>query len=79
VPTSPANRDYQPGFATALMLKDLRLAVSAAAAAGTDAALGRHAEAIYADFASRGAGLDFSAVIQGIRERSQASAPGADS
>jgi 3-hydroxyisobutyrate dehydrogenase len=74
VASSPANRDYTPGFATSLMLKDLRLAVSAASLTGTDTALGRHAEAIYAQFAGTGAGLDFSAIITAIKQRSASSA-----
>src|ERR1700682_4526230 len=41
VPTSPANDDYKPGFAAALMLKDLRLAQEAASAVGADTVLGR--------------------------------------
>ncbi len=45
VPASPANRAYAPGFATALMLKDLTLAQEAARAAGADTALGAHAAA----------------------------------
>ena len=51
VPASPANRDYAPGFATALMLKDLTLAQEAATAAGAQTELGAHAQAIYARFA----------------------------
>ncbi len=70
VPASPANRDYAPGFAVALMLKDLRLAEAAAAASGADAALGRHAASLYAAFAETGAALDFSAIINAIRSRS---------
>ncbi len=67
VPASPANRDYAPGFATALMLKDLRLSQEAAQAAGATTELGAHAAAIYEKFAEHHAGLDFSAVIQAIR------------
>ncbi len=67
VPASPANRDYVPGFATALMLKDLRLSQVAAQAAGATTELGAHAAAIYEKFAEHHAGLDFSAVIQAIR------------
>ncbi len=67
VPASPANRDYVPGFATALMLKDLRLSQEAAQAAGATTELGAHAAAIYEKFAEHHAGLDFSAVIQAIR------------
>ncbi|MGO3152357.1 MAG: 3-hydroxyisobutyrate dehydrogenase [Galactobacter sp.] len=69
VPTSPANRDFAPGFASALMAKDLGLALAAIEATGTSAALGRHTEEIYRDFRDTGgAGLDFSAIIDRIRE-----------
>ena len=68
VPTSAANAGYKPGFATALMLKDLTLARDAAEAAGADTALGRHAQEIFARFAaSGGAALDYSAVIEAVR------------
>ena len=71
VPGSPANRDYQPGFAAALMLKDLRLAQEAAGSAGAATALGKHAADIYGAFAEAGhAELDFSAIIQAIRSAS---------
>ncbi|SOJ53516.1 putative 3-hydroxyisobutyrate dehydrogenase [Mycobacterium simulans] len=70
VPTSPANNDFKPGFATALMSKDLGLAMDAVASTGAIAPLGSHAAEIYAEFiasdASHGA-LDFSAVIQTLR------------
>jgi 3-hydroxyisobutyrate dehydrogenase len=68
VPTSPANRDYKPGFAVAMMLKDLHLAADAARAAGADIRLGEHAEAIYQSLSDRGFdGLDFSGVMKEIR------------
>jgi 3-hydroxyisobutyrate dehydrogenase len=71
VPTSPANNDYKPGFAAALMLKDLKLAQEAAHAAGAGTALGAHAERIYDLFAQQGhAGADFSAIIKLVREQS---------
>ena len=71
VPASPANKDYKPGFAAALMSKDLQLARSAAETTGADTALGRHAAEIYAAFERDGhAGLDLSAIIQAVRERS---------
>lgn len=71
VPTSPANRDYQPGFAGALMSKDLGLAESAIDLTGVDAQLGRHAREIYKAFADGdGAGQDFSAIINTIRAQS---------
>ncbi len=68
VPASPANREYAPGFATALMLKDLTLAQEAASASGAQTALGAHAQAIYARFAEHHAGLDFSAIVTAVRE-----------
>ncbi|MCK1797588.1 3-hydroxyisobutyrate dehydrogenase [Streptomyces sp. XM4193] len=68
VPASPANRDYQPGFAAALMAKDLGLAASAAQAGGVAADLGRRAAEVYAAFAEgAGAGKDFSAIIHEVR------------
>jgi 3-hydroxyisobutyrate dehydrogenase len=72
VPSSPANRDYQPGFAGALMAKDLGLAVEALSATGVDAEVGTLAAGIYRRFADEGgAGLDFSAIINVIRSRSE--------
>ena len=71
VPASPANKDYKPGFATALMLKDLRLAQEAAQSAGVDTALGQHAAALYTAYSEDGGdGADFSGIISAIRGRS---------
>lgn len=71
VPTSPANRDYQPGFAGALMSKDLGLAAAAIADTGTDAQMGSLAVNMYQAFAEGdGAGKDFSGIITSIRDRS---------
>jgi 3-hydroxyisobutyrate dehydrogenase len=68
VPTSPANNDYRPGFASALMVKDLTLAQDAANAAGATTPLGRHAQEIYKMFDSEGnGGVDFSGIIQHVR------------
>jgi 3-hydroxyisobutyrate dehydrogenase len=67
VPTSPANNDFKPGFATALMNKDLGLAMDAVASTGASAPMGSHAAQIYARFAEEHAGLDFSAVIETLR------------
>lgn len=68
VPTSPANRDYQPGFTAAMMLKDLRLAQDAAKAAGAKTELGADAERIYSAYAASGeAERDFSGIIRFIR------------
>jgi 3-hydroxyisobutyrate dehydrogenase len=70
VPTSPANRDYKPGFSAALMLKDLLLSQEAASTSGASTALGRHAADLYQDFVNAGgAGTDFSGIINAIRER----------
>jgi len=74
VPTSPANRDYQPGFAGALMAKDLKLALNALQSTGVAARLGPLASEIYDTFAAEGgAGRDFSGIITDIREKSEAS------
>ena len=54
VPTAPSNRDYQPGFSVAMMLKDLRLATAAAAANGAPVDFGRAAEQAYAALAADG-------------------------
>ncbi|WP_194827409.1 3-hydroxyisobutyrate dehydrogenase [Nocardia sp. XZ_19_231] len=70
VPASPANNDYQPGFATALMSKDLSLAANALQANGIDGQLGELAAAIYARFNQTDAGRDFSAIVTDIRDRS---------
>jgi len=67
VPTSPANNDFKPGFATALMNKDLGLAMDAVASTGSAAPLGSHAAEIYAKFAADHGALDFSAVIEMFR------------
>ncbi|OBI91329.1 3-hydroxyisobutyrate dehydrogenase [Mycobacterium asiaticum] len=67
VPTSPANNDFQPGFATALMNKDLGLAMDAVASTGSTAPLGTHAAEIYAKFAADNGDKDFSAIIETLR------------
>jgi 3-hydroxyisobutyrate dehydrogenase len=67
VPTSPANNDFKPGFATALMNKDLGLAMDAVSSTGSAAPLGSHAAEIYAKFAAEASGKDFSAVIEMLR------------
>lgn len=68
VPASPANRDYKAGFAAAMMLKDLKLAVEAAQAAGASIPLGAEAAQLYAMMAGMGqGGLDFSGIIHMLR------------
>jgi 3-hydroxyisobutyrate dehydrogenase len=65
VPSAPSNRDYQPGFAAAMMLKDLRLAKEAASTAKAATPLGAQAEAMYALMEAAGEGsLDFSGVMK---------------
>lgn len=65
VETSPANRGYTPGFATAMMLKDLKLAMDAAATAGASTPLGAQAEALYALFDNLdGRDADFSGIYK---------------
>lgn len=71
VPSSPANRDYRPGFSGALMAKDLGLAAHAVEATGVDARMGMLAREIYRAFADGpGVGMDFSGIITEIRAES---------
>lgn len=68
VPASPANRDYAPGFAAALMLKDLKLSQEAAQAVGAVTPLGAEATQLYALFNALGnGGVDFSGIIRFLR------------
>ncbi len=64
-PETPADRGYQGGFAGGLMLKDLKLAVQAAAEAGAAVPMGAAAESLYQMFVNAGgAGVDFSGIIK---------------
>jgi len=65
-PQSPADNDYQGGFASALMLKDLKLAMEAAETAGSKVPIGQRAKELYEAFAAENgnATLDFSAIIK---------------
>ena len=64
-PASPADNGYQGGFATALMLKDLKLAMEAALSVNADVPMGQRAAELYANFDAAGnGGLDFSAIIR---------------
>ena len=66
-PETPADRDYEGGFATALMLKDLKLAMEAAEGADAYTPMGAEAEKLYQRFVDLGgAGKDFSAIIRMI-------------
>jgi 3-hydroxyisobutyrate dehydrogenase len=72
VPASPANNAYKPGFAAALMLKDLKLAREAAQAVQARTAIGAHAAEIYDRYAAAGhSGSDFSGIINFVREESK--------
>ncbi len=70
-PQSPADNDYQPGFASDLMLKDLRLSQQAAAAADADTPMGQLAAALYEQFVETegGSGTDFSAMLPRFEKR----------
>lgn len=66
-PQSPADQGYSGGFAAALMLKDMRLALAAAQASGARVPMGERAEAIYAAFVEADAqGMDFSAIMTAL-------------
>tara|TARA_R110002051_G_scaffold23681_1_gene59468 strand:+ start:1063 stop:1965 length:903 start_codon:yes stop_codon:yes gene_type:complete len=68
VPTAPSNRNYDGGFATAMMLKDLKLAQDAAAKSGASTPLGAQSEALFQLFDRLGyGGRDFSAILQMLR------------
>jgi 3-hydroxyisobutyrate dehydrogenase len=70
VPAAPSNRDYEGGFAAAMMLKDLKLAQDAADTTGAPTPLGGAAEALYSELVQRGyANKDFSAILQMLRGR----------
>jgi 3-hydroxyisobutyrate dehydrogenase len=72
VPASPANRDYQPGFTAAMMLKDLKLAQQAAKASRAVIPMGAGAAAVYERFVeSGGAAADFSGIMRFLQEASK--------
>ena len=69
VPTSPANNDYQPGFAAAMMLKDLRLSQEAADSASAATPMGQRATELYTQMADAGhADMDFSGIMKMLAE-----------
>jgi len=70
-PQSPADNDYQPGFASELMLKDLRLSQQAAESADADTPMGQAAAALYEQFVENegGLGTDFSAMLPRFEKR----------
>ncbi|PWE18036.1 3-hydroxyisobutyrate dehydrogenase [Marinicauda salina] len=65
VPAAPSNRDYKPGFAAPMMLKDLKLAMDAARSVDASTPLGAEAQALYQMFNQLGGeSLDFSGIIK---------------
>lgn len=70
-PQSPADNDYKPGFASELMLKDLRLSQQAAESADADTPMGQAAAALYEQFVENegGLGTDFSAMLPRFEKR----------
>lgn len=70
-PKSPADNDYQPGFAADLMLKDLRLSQDAAEGVDADTPMGQLAATLYARFVEDedGKGRDFSAMLPRFEKR----------
>jgi 3-hydroxyisobutyrate dehydrogenase len=78
-PETPADRDYEGGFATALMLKDLRLAMEAAQSVDAYTPMGAYAEELYTRFSEGlgGAGKDFSGIIRMIDDSWKAQGTGA--
>jgi len=71
-PETPADHDYEGGFAAALMLKDLKLAEEAAKQAGAYTPMGAKAEELYQRFVDAGNGnKDFSGLIKMIESTPQ--------
>jgi 3-hydroxyisobutyrate dehydrogenase len=72
-PQSPADNDYKPGFASELMLKDLRLSQQAAESADADTPMGQLAQDLYAQFVENedGTGTDFSSMLPRFEKRSR--------
>ena len=72
-PQSPSDNDYKPGFASELMLKDLRLSQQAAESADADTPMGQAATALYEQFVESedGLGTDFSAMLPRFEKRSR--------
>jgi 3-hydroxyisobutyrate dehydrogenase len=72
-PETPADHDYEGGFAAALMLKDLKLAAEAAQKAGAFTPMGAEAEALYQRFVNAGGGSkDFSGIIRMLEDGAKA-------
>jgi 3-hydroxyisobutyrate dehydrogenase len=64
----PANRQYEPGFTVAMMLKDLCLSQSVAETSGVTLPMAERATELYQQFSDAGqANLDFSAIIKATK------------
>ena len=72
-PQSPSDNGYKPGFASELMLKDLRLSQQAATSSDADTPMGQLAQALYEQFVEHedGEGTDFSAMLPRFSNRSR--------
>ena len=70
-PQSPSDNDYKPGFASELMLKDLRLSQQAAGSVNADTPMGEMARDLYTQFVENedGLGMDFSAMLPRFEKR----------
>ncbi|NRA86735.1 MAG: 3-hydroxyisobutyrate dehydrogenase [Rhizobiales bacterium] len=69
IPTTPANNNYEPGFAVAMMLKDLHLAADAAEKLGVNTSIGQKAKELYEQMDEAGlAGKDFSAYFEYLKK-----------
>ena len=73
-PNAPSDNDYQPGFTTDLMIKDLRLSQDAAASVDADTPMGARAAEVFAQYVETedGSGRDFSAMLKRFEKRRRA-------
>jgi 3-hydroxyisobutyrate dehydrogenase len=70
VPAAPSNRDYAPGFAAALMVKDVKLSQAAAEATGSPTPLAAKALSFYQQVVDAGdGGKDFSVVFRWLAQQ----------
>jgi 3-hydroxyisobutyrate dehydrogenase len=70
VPAAPSNRDYAPGFAAALMVKDVKLSQAAAEATGSPTPLAAMALGFYQQVVDAGdGGKDFSVVFRWLEQQ----------
>jgi 3-hydroxyisobutyrate dehydrogenase len=73
VPAAPSNRDYAPGFAAALMVKDVKLSQAAAESVGSPTPLAAQALSFYQGVVDAGdGGKDFSVVFRWLAGQTRA-------